>query len=234
MTVARPPAPAPNTPERYGGFDPKPLVQAGADVRMLFYFPQDERIPNSAIPMQTDLYVAASPYNPDEHNKGRLTLLMNAGCLGSRSRSFDDFFTRFFLREYFAMYHDLPYNIYAKVGQFLPTFGWRIDDHTSSIRGGLSFDNERQVFGAEVGINPNYFFAHASLYAPGPDNRRGIPDFRNRFTTILTKEDQTDPLSSWKAFNTGVGTSLQAGWRDFDWQAFGSFVYESREGVDNL
>ncbi len=234
IAASRPSVAGVNTPARFAGFNPRPLIQAGADLRMLFYFPQGDDV--AVFPMQTDVYVAGSPYNPVNHNEGRLTLYANAGFLGSRGEKFDNFFQRFFLREYYAMFHDLPYQIYGRVGQFTPAFGYRLDDHTTFIRQLNSFDNERQVFGAEFGINPNYFFAHWSLYSPGPGNTRGISGDRNRFAVLFTRDqDAADPNNAgWKAFDNGVGTSLQLGWRDLDWQASTSFMYESRPGQSDL
>lgn len=220
------PPPGPGTKSRYAGDDPTPWFRVGADVRAMGYFPQARGENDVFFPMQTDLYLAASPYNPDGYNEGRVTVVLNGGALGSRGEQFDNFQDRFLLREWWVLAHDFPYQAYAKLGQFLPVFGWRLDDHTAFIRQTRSFDNERQVTGLEVGINPNYLYAHASVYAPGPQNTRGVGDDRHRLAVLFTREDGPD--SPWTAFDTGWGTAWSAGWRDLWWQAGGSVMYENR------
>ena len=217
--------PAPNSQGRYGLWDPRGLfllgpvgVNMGIDLRAMAYFPQGGDF--AFFPMQTDLYLAVMPYNPKSFNKGRLTLLVNGGSLGSRSEEFSGFQDRFFLREYFALFDDLPYQLYAKLGQFLPAFGWRLDDHTAFIRQGQSFTNERQVNGIEVGLNPNYLYANLSVFVPGPDDNRGLGAGRNRASVL--------------DFDNGVGTAINVGYRELLWQAGASFMFENRENRTDL
>ena len=174
-------------------------------------------------PMQADIYLAYRPYNPAQLNEGRVTLLLNTGFLGARSEQFDGMGDRFFAREYYAMYHDLPYQMYVRAGRFLPAWGWKTDDHTPFVRQGQlilgqPFDHERQVTGVEVGINPNYIYAHASLF--------NAPDFP------LSVGELSDHGAD--AFWTGAGAygaALAAGWRDLAWQLGGGIIYGNRGAI---
>ncbi|MEL6186048.1 MAG: hypothetical protein AAFU79_15595, partial [Myxococcota bacterium] len=205
---------SPGSSARYGGIDPRPWVQVGADFRALGYFPADPNVNVSFFPMQTDIYLAGTPYNPDAINQGRLTFLVNGGILGRREGDVSTIVDRMFLREWYALFYDLPYQIYAKVGQFIPAYGWRLDDHTAFIRQNNTFNNERQVTGIEVGINPNYPYAHLSVYIPGPPANR-IFSTRNQFAVI----DGSD----------GFGSALSAGWRDLGFHLGGSVLFETRD-----
>lgn len=200
---------APNSSERYGGIEPSNWWQVGFDIRGMAYFPEEEGVDTAVFPMQMDLHLAARPYSPEGLNKGRVTLLTTMGFEGSRSEQFDNTLDRFFVKEWMAIVHDLPYQMYGKVGRFLPAFGWRLDDHTAFIRQGQSFDNERQVTGVEIGANPNYPYVNASIFYPAPD--------------------WEEPFD----IDSGIGTAITAGYRDFIWQAGGSFMYEDdNQGSD--
>lgn len=196
-------APRPNSAERYGGITSNPWWQLGFDIRGMAYFPEEEGLDTSVFPMQMDLHAAVRPYNPEDTNEGRVTLLTTLGFEGSRTEQFDNTLDRFFVKEWMAILHDLPYQLYAKAGRFLPAFGWRLDDHTAFIRQGQTFDNERQVTGVEVGVNPNYLYAHASVFYPSPDWESPID------------------------IDSGIGTAWSVGYRDFFWQAGGSFLFEN-------
>ena len=203
--------PPPGSADRYGGIEPFPFFQFGTDVRFLAYFPNQEGEDNAFFPMQTDLLLALRPYNPKQLNQGRLTLYAAPGALGARKPENIEAKDRLFVREYFAMFHDLPYQVYVRAGRFLPAFGWKLDDHTPFIRQGQTFlgapfDHERQVTGVEAGINPNYFFAHVSAFNAAND---------------------------WKApvdADAGWGTAVHAGWRDLPWHLAGSLMLGGRKG----
>lgn len=203
--------PPPGTAARYAGIEVHPTFQVGTDLRMAYYKTYGENGDSAFFPMQTDLYLAYRPYNPDTLNKGRVTLLVNSGALGSRGQEFEGFADRFFVREWYAMYHDLPGNTYVRAGRFLPAHGWRTDDHTVFTRQrqqlfGGNWDFERQVTGAEVGWNPNYPYAHLSVFNPSNDWDKPI---------------DTD---------AGIGTALTGGYRDLGWHAGGSLAYAHRDG----
>jgi hypothetical protein len=203
----------PGSAERYGGIEPHPTLQAGTDLRLMSYFPLGEGKESAVFPMQADLYLAARPYNPSGLNEGRLTLLVNTGFRGSREEEFGGTWDRFFVREAWAMYHDLPYQAYVRAGRFLPPHGWRLDDHTAFIRQetgfmGLPLDHERQVTGVEIGLNPNYAYFHLAAF-----NAADAWD---------------DPVAP----DDGYGVALSAGWRDLVWHLGTSLMYGSRDRDD--
>lgn len=201
--------PAPGTAGRYGGITPHPTFQIGADYRLMAYIPNDTTQETAIFPMQADVHLAYRPYNPGKLNQGRVTTTLTAGFQGSRGDKFDNAADRAFVREWYAMYHDLPDNMYARAGRFLPAIGWRTDDHTEFVRQGQiimgqPFDTERQVTGIEVGYNPNYLFMHASIF---------------------NAADQWDsPVNT----DDGFGGALMAGWRDLNWHLSGSVIYGTR------
>jgi hypothetical protein len=166
--------------------------------------------------MQSDLHVALRPYNPEGHNRGRLTILATGGAQGSRFEEYDNLGDRLFLKEFWALYDDLPYQLYVKAGQFLPAYGWRLDDHSAFIRQEQSFDNERQVTGVEIGFNPNYPYAHLSVYA----NRRLLDDLWDDHNTFVPDD--------------GWGSAFTFGYRQLTWQVGGSAMYEARDAADDL
>ena len=203
--------PAPGTSFRYAGITPHPDFQLGTDIRLAYFDPfMDDTRDAAFFPMQTDLYLAYRPYNPDQLNEGRVTLLASMGSLGSRAEEFDNFTDRFFVRELYAMYHDLPNQMYVRAGRFLPTFGWRTDDHSPFVRQsqkfmGAGFDHEREVTGVEVGLNPNYPYVHFSVF------------------NAATEWDK--PYDA----DAGFGTMLSAGYRDLGWHLGGSLAYGDRD-----
>ena len=210
------PVPAPGSAGRYGGLTPHPTFEVGGDLRLMLYGPLAEHEDVAVFPMQADVYLAARPYNPDALNRGRLTALVNAGFRGARGEQFDAFHERAFVREWYLLYDDLPYQLYARAGRFLPAHGWRMDDHTPFIRQGQlilggPFDFERQVTGVEVGANPNYAFVRLSLF---------------------NASDSWDrPLD---ASDGGWGGALHAGWRDLAWHASGSMIYGRKGDADQV
>ena len=221
---------APGTAGRYGGIEPHPFFQIGADWRSMIYVPFEDHPlhdPDRSValfPMQLDLHLAGRPYNPPALNVGRLTVLATTGIEGKRVDPDTDTHHRIFLKEYFAMYHDLPYQVYARVGRFLPIHGWRVDDHTLFTRQsqpllGLPFDLERQVTGAEFGINPNYLYAHLSVFNPADQNLK--------FAGDQSFESPIDADAGW-------GSALSVGWRDLFWQAGASGVFGQRDDASQL
>ena len=207
--------PGPGTAARYAGIEPHPTFQLGLDGRMLYYVPFAEEQDVAVFPMQADISLALRPFNPKGLNEGRLTLLLNGGFRGSRGEKFDAFHERAFVREWYAMYHDLPNQLYVRGGRFLPPHGWRTEDHTPFVRQGQlilgqPFDFERQVTGVEVGINPNYLYAHLSV-----------------FNAADQWDEPIDP-------DGGYGTALAVGWRDLAWHLGGSAIYGRRDGDDQI
>ncbi len=209
----------PGTAERYDGIRPHPKVQLGFDLRTMAHssFSADST-DTKFFPMQTDFHLAIRPINPREITEGRLTLLATMGAEGSRFAEYDGFTDRFFVKEALALYDDLPYQAYLKVGRFLPPFGWRMDDHTAYVRQSLSFDHERQVSGLEVGINPNFPYAHLAVYTTDP--------------LVSIFESSASRATPDSDFSTGA--AFTAGYRDLLWQGGGSLIYETRDAGSDL
>jgi hypothetical protein len=164
--------------------------------------------------MQIDLPVV---FHPRHH----LTLLVNTGARG-RSSGYSDTFEddhSFYFREAFVMVHEAPYQAYAKVGRFVPSFGLRLDDHTSRIRRGFELDGalpESRVTGVEIGAMPNYPFLNASWFRMAARSR--VPGSWN----------VTDVDDGW-------GSAVHAGWRDLAWSVGASAMIRRRrvdEGGD--
>ncbi|MBI4822531.1 MAG: hypothetical protein HY791_40095 [Deltaproteobacteria bacterium] len=206
--AARSGAHIPGHRARYAGLEPFPIVQLGADLRLMGYFPEGGT--NAFFPMQTDLHLAVRPYNPEQLNEGRVTVLATLGFEGRRANEFSGFADRFFVKEYWALAHDLPYQLYGKLGRFLPAYGWRLDDHTPFIRQGQGFDNEAQVTGLEVGLNPNYLFGHLSIFNPALEWDKPIESDR------------------------GIGVAASGGYRELLWQLGGQFMAQARKDATEL
>jgi len=207
--------PAPGTAARYAGIEPHPTFQIGGDLRLAVYSPLGGQEGEETVffPMQTDLYLAYRPYNPKKLNIGRLTLLASVGARGHKEEIENpEFRDQFIAREWYAMYHDLPYQMYVRAGRFLPAHGWKTDDHTGFVRQGQMilgrpFDHERQVTGVEFGLNPNYQYLHVSLF---------------------NMADEWDtPIDT----DLGYGAAVSGGYRDLGWQAGASLVYGARDAV---
>jgi len=174
---------------RYGDLNADPLLRLGADVRLGAW--------NQGLlvfPMQGDVYAAVHPV---EH----LTLNTTVGLRGrirGPLREDPDGQPRFGVRDVWLMTHEWPLNSYARVGRFLPQFGWRLDDHTAYTRRPFGLSQEdpaNRVLGAEVGFNGNYPFANATVWSTGTRSAE-------------------NPFEA----TEGRGGSVNAGWRDLGWQ----------------
>jgi hypothetical protein len=183
--------------------DPDPKLSGGGDLRLMGYFPIASDTENAAFfPMEAELYGAFRPMRNlvlyadlglDSSRSG-LNLLPSDTPAGEAAGALE--YLR--LRELFVKYDRLPYNIYVRAGRFAPPYGWRIPDHTSFIRRDLGFDQNRQVYGVEAGVNPNYLFANVAVFHQGLDAWPG---------------DDQPP---------GNGAALTAGYRELGWHAGGS------------
>lgn len=170
--------PSEDVDDRYGNIDPDPTFRAGGDVRILTYAALKTQGVDaekaSVFPMQAELYLMGRPHK-------NIVLYGDMGLQSPRADTnilglnlnFDedsrDYLKYFRVRELFVKVDRLPYNGYVRAGRFNPGYGWRLSDHTAYIRRGMGFDQNRQVFGIEGGINPNYPYANASLFAQGLD-----------------------------------------------------------------
>ncbi len=192
-------------PGRYGSLNADPMLRIGADVRFAALLSG-----SMIFPMQIDLPVVVHPVH-------HLTFLMNPGARG-RSSGYSDTFDQdhsFYFREAFVMLHEAPYQAYAKAGRFVPSFGLRLDDHTSTIRRSFELDGalpEARVSGVEVGAAPNYPFVNASWFRMAARDR------------IADPWNVTDVDDGW-------GSAVNAGWRDLSW-SLGASAMIRRRAVD--
>lgn len=207
-------APPAWTDARYGGLEVSPWWRIGGDWRGAFHRDEGktEDDKNAFFPMQLDIYLLGRAYNPKTPGEGRLTFMIEAGAFGARGDPPDDLKDRFGLKEWLVLYDNLPYNFYVKAGRFLPTYGWRFDDHTAFVRQEMPFlasavglDHERQVTGFEVGLMPNYPYASVSFFN--------------------LADEWEAPIDA----DQGWGTALNAGYKDLLWQAGGQFAFGNRE-----
>jgi len=89
-------------------------IQIGGDFRIQMFKNNEE---NKVFPMQSDLYS-----NIDINKNANLYFKIDL------SRQLTD--------EYFVLFDDVIKNTWIKLGQSIPNYGLRIDDHTSFTRGG--------------------------------------------------------------------------------------------------
>jgi hypothetical protein len=157
-------------------------VAIGVDTRFLYIASHDKGGPafstSSFLPMQGQLNIAVTPTD-------YLTVVMSRGI------SIDP--NAYLARELYGLIHDLPHDLYAKLGRFRLPFGLRQDDHTSYVRTGfLPYDSQSDDAGIEVGAaGPRYF---------------GQFSFTNGSGTISSEEAQTFAGKIGRA-----GTRLAAG-----------------------
>lgn len=193
--------------ERYGNIKPHPKWRIGGDFRaaLLSQSFRAAEGQTSFFPMQADLYLLnESVRDLWLYVSGGLQGYRDTGVYGADTTEAEDYFT---IRELFMKYRLPRYNAWARVGRFIPRYGWRTSDHTAFSRVDLGFDQFFQAFGADVGINPNYFYADLSGYFQG--------------------------LAAWpgERMPRGVGSTLNVGWRDLGWQVGASAHYASLFGT---
>lgn len=190
-------------PGRYATLNPDPILRIGADLRFATLMSQGTLM----FPMQFDIGTA---FHPIHH----ATVLMNIGARGQSSGysdTIDDSHSPYF-RELFAMTSEWPYQAYAKAGRFVPSYGLRLDDHTSRIRREFELDGslpDSRVLGVEVGAVASYPFLQASYFK------------------LSSKYQEPDP---WDIFDVddGWGAALNTGWRSLGWSIGGSAMIRRR------
>jgi hypothetical protein len=186
-------------PTRYGLWDGRygeqvaadPLLAVGVDLRLAAL------VTGSLVfPMQLDVPVRLHPTH-------HVTALVNTGVRGRASGYSDTFDSDHspYFREAYVLLHEAPYQTYVKAGRFVPTFGLRLDDHTSRIRREFELDGalpESRVTGVEVGAAPNYPVVQVSWFRMA--SRARVPDAWD----ILDVDE-------------GKGAAVNLGWRDLGW-----------------
>jgi hypothetical protein len=117
-------------------------IALGMDTRLLYIASHSKGGPtlstSTFFPMQGQLNVAITPHD-------NLTIVMSRGITIDTNA--------FEARELYGLIHDLPHDLYAKLGRFRLPFGLRQDDHTSYVRTPqfLSYDSQADDAGIEVG-----------------------------------------------------------------------------------
>lgn len=190
-------------PGRYGNLNSDPLLRVGYDFRLAAILGSTAL----AFPMQADIAAALQPV---EH----LTVLAQVGARG-RTTGFNDVLddpSTPALREGYILLHEAPFLSYAKAGRFVPSFGLRLDDHTTLTRRTFGLDGallESRVAGVEVGVNPNYPFAQFSWF-------RGYAP------------EEAPPAFEWGRDLVGHGFAGNAGYRAEGWSLGASHLLRRR------
>jgi hypothetical protein len=117
--------------------------------------------------------------------------------------------------EVFGIAKILPGGGYIKGGEFLPDYGWRLDDHTAYTRGGdvgftgagynpgLIFVPNYQDIGIEAGVYVEDLFITAGLFnGSGHDNPIKIP-----FDKEFAYTGKIECLTSFEPVNVRIGVS---------------------------
>ena len=129
-------------------------VAIGMDTRLLYIASHSKDGPtlstSTFFPMQGQLNVAITPHD-------NLTVVMSRGITIDTNA--------FEARELYGLIHDLPHDLYAKLGRFRLPFGLRQDDHTSYVRTPqfLSYDSQADDAGIEVGSAGARYFGQLSF-----------------------------------------------------------------------
>ena len=189
---------------RYGALNATPFFRIGWDLRIAALAAGTVLV----FPMQADLPVLVHPVQ-------HFTLFLNTGFRGRTSGFGDptDADRQPYFREAFAMLHEVPYGSYAKAGRFVPSYGLRVDDHTSSIRRRFELDGslpESRVTGVEIGAAPNYPFINLSVFS-----MKAAGESPSRY-------DIFDVGDGW-------GTAVNLGFRELGWSVGGSAMVKRRD-----
>ncbi len=193
--------------DRYGNITPHPKWRVGGDFRgaLLGQSYREADGEFSVFPMQGDVYLLnESVKDLMLYVSGGLQGYKNTEVYGAEGTEAKDYFT---IRELFLKYRLPVYGMWFRVGRIIPRYGWRTSDHTAFTRADLGFDQYFQTFGADFGVNPNYFYADVSAYFQG--------------------------LAEWpgERLPRGVGSTFNVGWRDLGWQVGASAHVADLEGA---
>ena len=109
------------TPEQLAAVDPQlsKNVTIGLDMRTMHHHADRHSIPYGNF-LQMEGAVDLT-FQPDPHVVGYVSKGLTAG-------------SQAYGLEAYGLLYVLPFNGYAKVGWFVPPFGWRFDDHTAFVR----------------------------------------------------------------------------------------------------
>jgi hypothetical protein len=122
-------------------------IRLGLDTRMTYIAShvqgdQSTLSTSTFFPMQANLRVAVTPLDYLSIVGSHGLYLQTAG-----------FSEPYLAREWYGLFHGLPYNAFVQVGKFRNPFGLRQDDHTSFVRTEdfLSFDSQVEDAGIAAG-----------------------------------------------------------------------------------
>ncbi len=199
---------------RYNGLNADPMLRVGLDARLALWQTGGD---GYIFPMQFDTQVAFRPYK-------HFTLYMNSGVL-AKYKGFSETADQpnpYKVKDAFAMFSQLPYMGYVKVGSFVPPFGTRTDDHTSPIRRDFELNQDilnSRVSGIEIGAAPNYPFINFAYFKP---NKKDSIYDGDSLRTVPADISGVD----------GHGAALSAGYRDVAGGLGVSYMTRRRELID--
>lgn len=182
----------------YGNINADPFLVFSGNMRALYYKTPKREI---FFPMVAELGMAIHPIE-------KITIAASGGVLGEAS-AFGapkvPVEKRLFVRQAVLMLHELPFQMVTKAGIFLPGFGMRQEDHTIPTRRYFDMNYSRRsnaVYGAEIGMAPNYPYLNASV-----------------FTNIGANYEKTN----------GIGSAISMGWNDLLFGGGISFMLKKRD-----
>lgn len=176
-------------------FDPQisKNVTIGTDFRLNHRYSDDETPPQNFFQMQGDIYLE---FRLDEN----LGLYYDQGINSNY--------------ELFGTWRGLPGTGYLKAGRFVPSYGWKFDDHTMFTREQLGFfPPANSDVGVEFGIAPGGLDAQLSVLN---GNRGSTADGNQKLATALN--------TSYRFGVGAVGAALGVAgyWEDGDAANYGS------------
>jgi hypothetical protein len=150
-------------PEVLAGIDPyiaKHLL-VGTDFREVYLGSDDPSAPRDFFQMQGDIYLG---FQLDP----KVSLYFARGATDTR--------------ELFGVGHLNP-SLYVKAGRFVPSYGWKFDDHTMFVRSEMGFSPPgNSDVGLELGASPGRFEVQLAVVN---GNRGSILDNDSRLATAL-------------------------------------------------
>lgn len=165
----------------------------GMDYRTLFYF-REQNTTSSFFQMQGDLYL-------DLRLNKKFRIYFDKGLYSGF--------------EVFGLAKVLPLDGYVKIGNFVPSYGLKMDDHNLLIRsgpffpinpavasypGGLGFGQGAEDTGLEFGFNPSIFSINIGVFNGRKGGLTGTAGTKNKAVVVRADANvQTDFLN----FNIG-------------------------------
>lgn len=214
------------TAESLTGIDPRigPNLTVGTDFREIYYSDLGAGNPQGFFQMQGDLYLS--------FQLGHKTILYY-------DRSMTD------TREAFGVHYLTP-EFYVKAGQFVPSEGWKFDDHTMFVRADLGFYPPAiSDVGVELGALLGGLDAQVSLVNGNRgdrlDNNRDLAGVANavyRFRAgsanlALGATGYHQPGSSFPGKLDVAGAYGYASWRGFTWVGQGDLEWPGGAAADS-